>query len=521
MYKEKWYSNFLAYYCGPKELKIKVIKWVVAAKSQDLYFIPRKNLKLIYNYYKEIGLKEVLKKIRSRRAEAIRNAKFLSVGIGQREDDGSFVAFFAPAHPMCVDELVLPRSFVFPLKIDEQTIPSNGELLFYNAIDSIKTPEIFSVLAGYSLYSGLNLQDKVQGLEEHLLQYLNAIPWELASTILLAEKPPRCPSLSLGKPVSSAKLSASVVGYGQYAKTNIIPNVKKFVEIQKIYEIDPTQIPMARGNITWSTAPFPELEDEAQVYFIAGYHHTHAPIAEHVIKKGAIAVVEKPVVVDLAQLTYLTKAIEESNGKLYSCYHKRYSLFNIYAKEDLGDSVLDPINYHCIVHEVPLPEKHWYRWPNSHSRIVSNGCHWIDHFLYLNDYVPPIYIDGFVSQDETYNCTIQLENGALFTMVLTDTGSSRVGVQDYIELRRKNVTVKIFNGVRYCSENNHKIIRRASVKKLQTYATMYSTIAQDLTHSLKCDSLKSLVINNQVMLDLERKLLAKDSVFDNELIVLE
>jgi predicted dehydrogenase len=259
----------------------------------------------------------------------------------------------------------------------------------------------------------------------------------------------------------------------------------------------------------WSTAPFPEKDDDFQVYFIAGYHHTHAPIAEYVLKKGAIAVVEKPVVVDYEQLSFLSAALSAHNGKIYSCYHKRYSQFNLYAKADLGGLPTDPINYHCLVHEVPLPEKHWYRWPNSHSRIISNGCHWIDHFLYLNHYAKPVYIDGYVSADETYNCTIQLENGAFFSMVLTDKGSSRIGVQDYIELRRGKVTVTMVNGIHYRAENNDQVIRKATVKKLHTYISMYRAIAQDLTQGLLADSLESLLINNQVMLDLEAKLLAQ------------
>src|SRR5262249_57472786 len=67
-------------------------------------------------------------------------------------------------------------------------------------------------------------------------------------------------------------------------------------------------------------------------------------------------------------------------GKVFCCFHKRYSAFNALARKDLQMQLGEPISYHCIVYEVPLPPMHWYRWPSSRSRLITNGCHWIDHF---------------------------------------------------------------------------------------------------------------------------------------------
>ena len=506
MYKGGWHANFLSTYCGVNETRIKVLRWALLFEVKELYFIPKRSWRLIFNYLREIGLQQVFKKIRSRKDEMIRNDKFFSVGLGVTETN-QLVAFLAPCHPMCTDEIVIPLELTIPLDLTDAdfALKEQTELLFLDARGLFNTPPIFEHLAGWSLYSGIELTQKIVNLETELRSFLSLVDWRKAVACnpnagVITDKRNVKKETALAE---SKKTQAAIVGYGQYAKTNIIPNIKPYLDIRKIYEIDPLQIPVKQGNIVWSTSPSPDAEDDFDVYFIAGYHHSHAPIAQQVIQKGAIAVVEKPVVVDMKQLDSLLATLNETQGKIYSCYHKRFSPLNKFIWEDLDVKKGDAINFHCIVHEVPLPDKHWYRWPNSHSRIVSNGCHWIDYFLYLNDYAEPVQIEGFLAPDETTNCSILLANGAFFTMVLTERGSSRIGVQDYIELRAGSVTVKIENGSRYFAENSSKILRQTKVNKLNGYTSMYTSIAKDITQGLLRDSIKSLSINNAVMLELE------------------
>ena len=172
------------------------------------------------------------------------------------------------------------------------------------------------------------------------------------------------------------------------------------------------------------------------VFMIAQFHHTHAPLAIEALKQDGSVLVEKPVAVDKAQLAALIEAINRSRGKIFCCFHKRYSPFNLMAREDLSSQPGEPISYHCIVYEAPLPPDHWYRWPNSKSRLITNGCHWIDHFLFLNGYAEATACELTVAPDRSSaNCTIALANGAVFTMVMTYCGSERIGPQDYVELR--------------------------------------------------------------------------------------
>jgi hypothetical protein len=199
--------------------------------------------------------------------------------------------------------------------------------------------------------------------------------------------------------------------------------------------------------------------------------------------------------------------MEGARGGLFACFHKRYSPLNKLALEDLDHHPGEPINYNCIVYEVPLPKMHWYRWPNSKSRLVSNGCHWIDHFLHLNDYCEVASTRVGSGSDGTIDCSVALKNGAYFTMVLTDTGSQRIGLQDYVELRSGGVTVKITNSSRYFSENRLRVLRRKRVRKTISYKLMYRSIAAQIAEGKAGDSINSVRVSGRLILELENLLL--------------
>ena len=282
----------------------------------------------------------------------------------------------------------------------------------------------------------------------------------------------------------------------------------RFVEVVKIHEVDPVQAFSGRraDAVAWSTEPFPGGEERTDVYVIAGYHHTHAPIAEWALQIGASVVVEKPLAVDEEQLRRLEKAASRGSGRFFGAFQRRYSPFNRYAREDLGLGVDQPVSYHCIAYEVPLPERHWYRWPNSHGRLVSNGCHWIDHFMFLNGYAKPSWYDAREASDGTVTVAVELVNDALFTMVLTEKGSERLGVREHIELRANGRTVTITDGRRYIAEDRRRVVRRARVGGLDSYSHMYRTIGEQLLAGAAGDSREAVIGSTALTLALEREL---------------
>jgi hypothetical protein len=91
-------------------------------------------------------------------------------------------------------------------------------------------------------------------------------------------------------------------------------------------------------------------------------------------------------------------------------------------------------------------------------------------------------------------------------MVLTDHGSDRIGVQDHVELRANDATVKLVNATRYESENGQKVLRRKRVNKIEAYRLMYQSIGKSIADGSPGDSLRSVECSTTLGLDLEQRL---------------
>ncbi|WP_281796907.1 hypothetical protein [Desulforhabdus amnigena] len=79
----KWNSGFLLPHRNKDSYLIEVSKNVVLYPISNQYFVRRNSLRMVFNYTKEIGLREVVRKIISRRKEKARNAKAMVAGIGR------------------------------------------------------------------------------------------------------------------------------------------------------------------------------------------------------------------------------------------------------------------------------------------------------------------------------------------------------------------------------------------------------------------------------------------------------
>lgn len=510
-----WTDGFLDYHRGAGECRVRAIAWRTLERVDGLYFVRPKSVRLVYNYLREVGGREVLRKVVSRTEERLRNDKYVSCGFGQVMEHGSggkvaagqYVVFLAPNHPACVERIVLPPALLLPAPADLLPTTRHDALLHSDEPISPDTAAWWQSLAGWSPYSGVALPpEEVAGMLEESLRLLGTTDWSAARRLPIDPVAPARERTDVSSRQSErGRKSAVLVGYGNYAKTVILPNVRRYLDVECVHEIDPTQIPHDSSRTwSWDTAPAPREGASYDTWLIAGYHHTHAPLAVKALRAGSYAVVEKPLATDQRQLDVLVQAVRDSS-RLFAGFHKRYSSMNDWARADLRLEPRDAVSYHCVVYEVPLPSRHWYRWPTARSRIVSNGCHWIDHFLFLNGYSAVEALDVQRARNGAVSCFVTLDNGACFTMVLTDQGAGRVGVQEHIELRANGATVRMVDGSSYRAEDSRRIVRRARVHKYSGFARMYQAIGRAILNGERGDSVASVASSTQLLLDLESR----------------
>ena len=513
---KKWREGFLDYHRSGNEYRIRVLAWKNLEKLEHVYHTRAKSLRLLLNYLPVVGPVGIFTKTWSRLREDRRNDKYVSCGIGivmECPDGGKFskgerVGFIAPLHPALAERIVLPDMLLFSIGASDMPELQENEVR-YAPLENpgSKRNAWWNTVRGWSVYSGTEIPETThQALAEGLRKAITKDQWPASERMSTENASPVSEIKGQVKSGASAKKRGILFGFGNYAKINIIPYMKPFVDIRTVHEIDPTQISIERRVEQWDSSPFPRKDERYDVYFVASYNNTHVPITLHALRQGAYVVVEKPVVMDYEDMEDLEKALRAAGRRLFIGFHKRYGLFNEMALKDLGVEHGEPVSYHSIVYELIQPELFWYNWPISRSTFFANGCHQIDHFLHLNNFSKPKDSNIKLLQDGAVEVWIELENGAVFTTTFSEKGTSRVGPRDHVELKVPGRNVRITDAIRYQSEDNHTIIRKKRIFKTNSYRDMYRTIGGKIARNEDGDSIESVLISAKIMLDLEEKL---------------
>lgn len=491
------FSSFYEFPGGSRsaaEVRIRVTHWREVAPVEGQFIERPRSPRMVWQYLQHVGPLAVARKVASRLAERNRNCKIAGIGLGvvceapqdSRLEPGDPVGFFAPNHPANPHWLVLDRRFVLRTKeVRFDADPAGAS----EALDEL------SPYVGWSPFSGVTVDSS---------RFDGALKRALTQTFSKGDLPAPAKddgAFSCHVPERIERSgnpgnhpTAVLFGLGNYAKVQIVPHIRRSLDLACVHEVDPAQIEAARRwGAALDTSPWPREDEAYDAWFIAGFHHTHAPIAAEALRRGGYAVVEKPLATTWDQLGDLEAVLDQTEeSRLVAGFQRRYTPMNDWARADLGVHSGEPINYYCIVYEIPLPGRHWYNWPNSGSRLTSNGCHWIDHFLFLNGY--PGLADYRVHRAGNGDLFVVMEadNGASFSMVLTEQGSERLGVRDYVELRANGVTVRMVDQARYESESSLKRIRRRRLNPTRAYARLYEAAVETVLNRGSGDDPRSL-----------------------------
>ena len=207
--------------------------------------------------------------------------------------------------------------------------------------------------------------------------------------------------------------------------------------LRAVHELDPTLLGDRGGGVLEDTSPTPrEDEPQAVAWFIAGWHHHHAGLAVEALSSPGRRSHREAAGDDRCPSSRrCSRRCVQPRARVFVGFHRRRAPYTEWIRQDLGlADAAGACDYHCLVHEIELPEHHWYRWPASRSRLVSNGCHWIDHFLYLNRWSRPVDWSIWRGPAGQIQVALELTNGAHFSMTLSDRGSDRLGVRELVEV---------------------------------------------------------------------------------------
>lgn len=497
-----WRDGYVPYHRHPGEIEIAVRGWLRVLRIEDAFVRQPRSLRRVAGYLRAHGPGQTWRKVRSRLAEGARDRKVVAVGWGDvvATDPGSPLAgrkavFVAPFHPACVEQVCLDARLV---RVARSVLPERAGGVLHGT--SEEHAERARLVAAWSPFSGRRLDEAAV---EALIAAVEASGGGRDLELLPCTCCEPVPREETGG--AASRPTAVLFGLGHYAKNVILPRVRPYLDVRCIHEIDPTQLGRRRWpGVERRTSAFLAPGERYDVSLIAGYHHTHAALAVETLGRGGVAVLEKPPVTDREQLEALLRAA--SAGRFFVAFQRRYSRFDRWLREDLGIRSGLPVHCQALVYEIPVPANHWYRWPSSGSRIVSNGCHWIDHFLHLNDYAPVRAVEASTRANGDVVVQLDLEQGAGLTLSITEHGSPRLGVRDVVRFAAGGRSATIVDQRRYRSEGPDGPLRRGRTSAREPYDRMYREIGRRIVGGHPGDSETSLRISMQAMLAAEERL---------------
>jgi predicted dehydrogenase len=485
-------------------IRVQVTRLTLFPIRAGQFFDRPMSISFTWAYVRKIGPRLVVRKVRSRLGERVRNQRCAAVGLGKVIESqepsinvGAVVPFIAPDSGPPSERYVLWRDLVgdpWPgappnARDDTWHVTTAGDVMH---------DAVLARIAGWNPYSGLPCpvtRSDVTGLVTRALRVTGR-----SAACAPGPEPVR------EREGSSRGSGITVFGYGNYAKTMIIPELGRDIPVRCVHEIDPWQIGRHREPAwAWDTSPCLRENEKADIVVVASYHHTHALLAAEAARKGVTSVIiEKPVATTHDDLKLLSDAITDHGTAVYAAFQRRYSRFNSDLLTDLRIAGGDPVSCFAVAYEVPLPPQHWYRWPASGSPVISNGCHWIDHFLWLNSFASVGDVVAERLRESVICVRMRLQNGAVLVLSLTSEGSPRHGTREHCEFRANGVTVTIDDSERYVSENASGIIRRKTANRLEAHQRMYRAISRSIRSGGTGDSLRSLEVSTGAVLAAEQ-----------------
>ena len=383
------------------------------------------------------------------------------------------------------DTMIFPENLVSPFVTDGDLSRTMSFI-----INHLKNnEELFHDLFYYSPFSGRSIDFNLNVL---LRQYNKAesIPEEAPKPFFRASDLNAVKTITRQPDSSTAGDDSDlfVIGAGVYTYSHILPHCQHF-RMNTIIDAHSSLAAFVGDKFRFNHADnsvergLKRLSDARNpVAIISTYHSSHIPLAEMIIENNPETriMIEKPPVTTREQLLSLVR-LRKIQPMIDIGYNRRYAAFTPMALQILNQ-MDGPVTVTCIVKEKSLPMEHWYYWPNEGSRVTGNLSHWIDLGVAFIQQRPvrinAISASSRIATDEPAISVI-FEDSSCLNLIASDRGDSTRGVQELIDIRKGDLTIRIDDFIAMdvlCESGGRRIRRRIRDKG---HATMYKKFVEN------------------------------------------
>lgn len=243
-------------------------------------------------------------------------------------------------------------------------------------------------------------------------------------------------SSSPAKTSPARKIAIGVVGAGLFANGTLLPELRKFKNVQlrgvSSRKGLSAQRVATKFGFEYCTSDNQELlsDPEVSLFLILTRHGSHAALISEALRAGKHVFVEKPLSTTPQQLAKLTVDLQIMNGGrplLMVGFNRRFAPGTTWLKQKFAN-VQEPLAVQCTVNAGVVPAGSWVYEPEQGAgRIVGEVCHFVDLVQYLTGSLPSsVYAQGLRAEHyqarDNLSITLKLRNGSIASITYLSGG---------------------------------------------------------------------------------------------------
>jgi len=223
--------------------------------------------------------------------------------------------------------------------------------------------------------------------------------------------------ISLKATQKTGDIRLGVIGAGNFAKSVLLPRLAKLNGVSLCGLATATgRTAKAVGEqfgFGFCSTDYRELltSEEINTVLIATRHDTHAAMAVEALRAGKTVYVEKPLAISENGLSDVISAVEQTNGRVFVGFNRRFSSLSIELKEFFSGAGAMAITYRINAGEIP--KESWIQQDEGGGRILGEVCHFIDYLQFLTGAEP---VEVFAYQNssgpDTLSILIKFSDGS-------------------------------------------------------------------------------------------------------------
>jgi predicted dehydrogenase/threonine dehydrogenase-like Zn-dependent dehydrogenase len=242
---------------------------------------------------------------------------------------------------------------------------------------------------------------------------------------------PATPTRPAKPPAARPLVRLGVIGAGSYATSMLLPHLHgrddvRLVEVATATGLSAANAQRRFGFERCSTDHRGLLADEAvDAVVIATRHHAHAAMVCEALAAGKAVFVEKPLAVDPDQLAAILAAVADSgNDRLMVGFNRRFAPLLADLKAAVG-ARSGPVQVRYDVNAGRLEAGSWYGHPEEGSRLVGEGCHFVDTISWWLDQDPVTVFAACAGDPDDTATTLLYPDGSVATIAYQTGGDPR------------------------------------------------------------------------------------------------